>query len=46
MEEWWTRIGYIGPRRRPMKETAMAFSRKEGTAQIVASRLCGEGLAE
>lgn len=32
-------MGYIGPMRRPMKETAMAFSMAEGTAQIVASRL-------
>lgn len=33
----------MGPMRRPMKETATAFSIREGTAQTVTSRLfCSE----
>ena len=33
------RMGYIGPNTMPTKETAMAFSIKEGTSQTVISRL-------
>ena len=33
------RMGYIGPNTMPTKETAMAFSIREGTSQTVISRL-------
>lgn len=36
---WLTTIGYIGPMRTPITDTATAFSMREGTAQMVASRL-------
>lgn len=36
---WLTRMGYIGPRRSPMTDTATAFSTSEGTTQIVTSSL-------
>lgn len=37
--EWFMRMGYIGPRRSPTNETAMAFSMSEGTTQTVTSML-------
>lgn len=37
--EWFMRMGNIGPRRRPTKETATAFSMSEGTTQTVISSL-------
>lgn len=37
--EWFMRMGNIGPRRRPTKETATAFSISEGTTQTVTSSL-------
>lgn len=37
--EWFMRMGYIGPRRRPTNETAMAFSMSDGTTQTVTSML-------
>ena len=39
--EWFTRMGYIGPRSMPMTATAMAFPTSEGTTQIVTSSLRG-----
>lgn len=36
-------MGYIGPMNNPMKDTATAFSKREGTAHIVTSRLCQGG---
>ena len=36
--EWFTTMGYIGPRRTPMTATATAFSMSEGTNQMVTSR--------
>lgn len=36
---WLTRMGYIGPRRSPMTDTATAFSTSEGTTQTVTSSL-------
>lgn len=33
------RIGYMGPSRRPMNETASAFSSRDGTTQTVTSSL-------
>ena len=35
------RIGYIGPRRSPINETAIPFSTSEGTSQTVTSSLGG-----
>ena len=37
--EWFIRIGYMGPIRSPMKETAIAFSTSEGTTHTVTSSL-------
>lgn len=34
-------IGYIGPKTRPMKDTAIAFPTRDGTTQIVISSLVG-----
>lgn len=36
-------MGYIGPINKPMNDTATAFSKREGTAHIVTSRLCQGG---
>ena len=38
---WLTRMGYMGPKRRPMHDTATAFSTSEGTTQMVTSSLKG-----
>lgn len=35
------RIGYIGPKKNPTKETAMASPTKEGTSQTISSSLKG-----
>ncbi len=37
--EWFMRMGNMGPRRRPTRETAMAFWTSEGTSQTVISSL-------
>ena len=36
---WFTRIGNIGPRSRPTNATAIAFSTRDGTTQMVTSSL-------
>jgi hypothetical protein len=36
---WFIVIGYIGPRRKPMKETEIPEARREGTSQIMRSKL-------
>ncbi len=39
VDEWFIKIGYMGPRTSPTNETAMAFSIREGTTQTVISSL-------
>ena len=38
--EWFTAIGYIGPRRMPIIETEIAAAVKEGTSQTINYKLC------
>ena len=38
--EWFIKIGYIGPKKSPTKEIAMAFSTRESTSQMVNCSLC------
>lgn len=37
-----TRMGYIGPRKKPTREIAIAFSQRECTSQTVSSKLAKE----
>jgi len=39
LDDWFIAMGYIGPRRRPVIDSAIAFPTREGTNQTIKSSL-------